>query len=753
MPSVESPPFPRKPPPSFVAAVPLSDTLDGLRGGGELGRCELDSCSSESEVDELSIGAVMDEYNTRLLGVLDSMQQEIRDNANSLRNTLHVSGIVDRAVRRAVAMGDREVPYVGEEDHKTIVAKCQDGSVDSPVKSQSERQEAASPTTTVSPSELPSHQQLRAAISDLSDQDPSSFTNHTLRQIHKVLGGGGSRAGMGQQQQDLPQDERGLILLRLQLLSEDAIEIRNKLKTVTNNGGNRNLTDSAAVSSSSSSRRLSKKSRGGAHPISFLDDFDTLLGDGPLDGFEGNEAHRATQVGTSTYPAREQHQGVSSECGIDDDDKKLQSRMIKRLRRACEDLSERTFQTSQKLRVSEAQREELAQRLNAREETLRGLKSHFLKQMVTSIASATPAVVGVGSTSVGGKPAAVRIRSSTLSSTTTLPAQPSSANTALADLTEAPQRVNNSPSSQTPGGSSHPPSSPPPPLPGSILNSSQQQRSGTPPPTPSILQSTVGDKQLNVSSGSAAVSGTTTGARATASGGIVTGFTPVLGPAITSSTAISGSRELISHVARMAGIPVEFVESLDLEVARRSATVALQMEKLQHEHRTQIQRQRDGYKGLLDAKEKEIIQMQLLFRNALRALQGTHANVVSRMTHENADLRQSNLEGEQTAMQKAEEYYELKMNERLASLTQQYEGRIAYLTDNLNTTNNVLNDTLHSLKTLKSRCEKLQTTNQRLATVIRHAADVEVPFASESGAMGSKPSFSPPKMKLEICGR
>ena len=326
------------------------------------------------------------------------------------------------------------------------------------------------------------------------------------------------------------------------------------------------------------------------------------------------------------------------------------------LRVLCEDLHERLFAANGRLRVSEAQREELLFRLSAREETLRGLRSHFLRELVGTVGNvvANRTVVAASAASGGG----------------------AAANTSFASAN------NNALVSSPSGGSSH------------------YGGAASSPSSP-----------------------------AGAGGGVPTNSS--------STTAAAVASILGNNPARFAGIPITFIEEADIEVARRIATAQLELDTIRSDHGKELWRQREGWARRLEAKEKEIIQMQIMFRNALASLQGKHASTVSRIVDENASLKQSNVQVEHLALQRAEAFFELKLNEQIAQLSAQYEGRLSLLRDQLDAANGAFRQSLAELKGERRAKRRAEDALLDAERAFDHAMLVEMPAESERAAAGA----------------
>jgi hypothetical protein len=96
-----------------------------------------------------------------------------------------------------------------------------------------------------------------------------------------------------------------------------------------------------------------------------------------------------------------------------------------------------------------------------------------------------------------------------------------------------------------------------------------------------------------------------------------------------------------------------------MELSGARARLAAEKKMLTQEASFQQQLSRASHHSarLLEAKEKELIQIQLHFRNSLRALQDTHAADLTRLGAETERLKSQLLEAEQVAIAKAGQFF------------------------------------------------------------------------------------------------
>lgn len=514
-------------------------------------------------------------YKAAIDSQLGGIQETLRaDDAHTLKATLIESGILERGVARE----RNALVRIAKQRHQQAVEKAEE--------------ENATLTQTSTAAVLPSLGRLQAAVELLLGTNyhlPDSSKNNSNSNGSVLVA-----APPPSFESMMSVEQRSIVQLRLQLLFEDINAAVTKLQRATHQSGDG---DEGFESSEGDDDDD--------------DDFQILRHhiNPNASSVTGEERHASvrkptllTSLGTAAAEASAAHASsrfdkVNTKSGKGAfrslKKKSLLPSDVVDLQLLCEDLHEKEFTATQKLRISEAQKEELLFRLNAREETLRGLRTHFLRELVETVGSR-----GDGNTS-----------------------------------------------------------------------------------------------------------------------------------ATTSAAHVSAA-------ARFAGIPITFIEERDIEVARRVANAQLELDQIRSEHGKQLWLQREGWMRRLDAKEKEIIQMQIMFRNALAALQGKHASVVSKIVDENSNLKNTNVQVEHMALQRAEAFFEMKLNEKIAQLTSQYEGKLGLLEDKLAAANDAFRQSLSELKAERKARRKVDKKLQETEQLLDHALLVEIPFEGERASKG-----------------
>lgn len=128
-----------------------------------------------------------------------------------------------------------------------------------------------------------------------------------------------------------------------------------------------------------------------------------------------------------------------------------------------------------------------------------------------------------------------------------------------------------------------------------------------------------------------------------------------------------------------AAIPFELLESLDQEYARVNQTAESKLLKLVGEHENKMRRTKLHYQKLLDAKEKEIIQLQMQFRNSYKEVERRHTTKVKRLTIDQDALQRQLTELDRDAAGRAESFFSIKHAEAIAALEARHDATVAAL--------------------------------------------------------------------------
>ena len=109
--------------------------------------------------------------------------------------------------------------------------------------------------------------------------------------------------------------------------------------------------------------------------------------------------------------------------------------------------------------------------------------------------------------------------------------------------------------------------------------------------------------------------------------------------------------------ANLGAFPVELIDTMELVAARSRVAAERKILSQETAFQQQLSRAKSHSNRQLEAKEKEVVQMQLHFRNTIRSLQAAHAEDVRRLDRELKETKSQLVAAEQTAIAKASKYF------------------------------------------------------------------------------------------------
>lgn len=179
--------------------------------------------------------------------------------------------------------------------------------------------------------------------------------------------------------------------------------------------------------------------------------------------------------------------------------------------------------------------------------------------------------------------------------------------------------------------------------------------------------------------------------------------------------------------ASFAALPFQMMESLDAEVHHVQEQASQRVASSQTANHVTLQKQRAAYEERLNAKERELIQAQMRYRDSLRSLEATHAVELWRAQEEKRELQGLLTDVDQHATQRAEAFCAEKYDERYSEARREFVvtmDKLKHEVDRLHEERGGLNKTIADVT--KGRETALQQSAYFQAA-LQHVLDVEVP--------------------------
>ncbi|CUG92747.1 Hypothetical protein, putative [Bodo saltans] len=179
--------------------------------------------------------------------------------------------------------------------------------------------------------------------------------------------------------------------------------------------------------------------------------------------------------------------------------------------------------------------------------------------------------------------------------------------------------------------------------------------------------------------------------------------------------------------ASFAALPFQMMESLDAEVHHVQEQASQRVASSQTANHVTLQKQRAAYEERLNAKERELIQAQMRYRDSLRSLEATHAIELWRAQEEKRELQGLLTDVDQHATQRAEAFCAEKYDERYSEARREFVvtmDKLKHEVDRLHEERGGLSKTIADVT--KERETALQQSAYSQAA-LQHVLDVEVP--------------------------
>ena len=173
---------------------------------------------------------------------------------------------------------------------------------------------------------------------------------------------------------------------------------------------------------------------------------------------------------------------------------------------------------------------------------------------------------------------------------------------------------------------------------------------------------------------------------------------------------------------------VEFLDAVEKESAAFQLKAEEDMLRKEDAFRQQSLRHDRHYQRIIEAKDKEIVQIQLRFRNTLKAIQGAHAMNLDSLAQDNDRLKQQIAEATQVATQKAEAMFYIKLEEAEHQIRQETAAALRSKQMEVDRIHSQMVDLVSHTQSLEEEAQGYCDRLVLAQTEIKHLLGVELPF-------------------------
>lgn len=187
-----------------------------------------------------------------------------------------------------------------------------------------------------------------------------------------------------------------------------------------------------------------------------------------------------------------------------------------------------------------------------------------------------------------------------------------------------------------------------------------------------------------------------------------------------------------STSARALGQPAtlgfEVVDALEEEISNAVAAQVRLRETSEAQLKIKIERTERHLKRIIEAKEREIIQLHLQFRQTLVQLRSQHTGDIQNVFEENKKLRNMAAEAEQTALVAAEVQFNARLRVEQARIENESHKKIEAKEVEMKYLRECLDTQEAAAKALESTINRLNNQITAKERLLHHVLDVELPF-------------------------